>query len=125
MIASTVLMVIAGLVASVVLLPLWVLIEKRGRAPMLDLSIFENRLFAAATAAAFINGLSRFALMFVFVFYYQGAQGDDAITRASSSRRSRSGCSSRRRSQASRRTAAGRARWRRRGCSSPRSAWPA
>ena len=56
MIASTVLMVIAGLVASVVLLPLWVLIEKRGRAPMLDLSIFENRLFAAATAAAFING---------------------------------------------------------------------
>src|SRR5829696_275080 len=80
MIASTVLMVIAGLVASVVLLPLWVLIEKRGRAPMLDLSIFENRLFAAATAAAFINGLSRFALMFVFVFYFQGAQGDDPIT---------------------------------------------
>ena len=37
-------------------------------------------MFAAATGAAFINGLSRFALMFVFVFYYQGAQGDDAIT---------------------------------------------
>ena len=47
---------------------------------MLDLSIFENRLFAAATGAAFINGLSRFALMFVFVFYFQGAQGDDPIT---------------------------------------------
>jgi EmrB/QacA subfamily drug resistance transporter len=72
--------VLAGLAASVVLLPLWVLIEKRGRAPMLDLSIFQNRLFAAATAAAFINGLSRFALMFVFVFYFQGAQGDDPIT---------------------------------------------
>jgi MFS family permease len=47
---------------------------------MLDLSIFEDRLFAAATAAAFINGLSRFALLFVFVFYFQGAQGDDPIT---------------------------------------------
>jgi MFS family permease len=47
---------------------------------MLDLSIFQNRLFAAATGAAFINGLSRFALMFIFVFYYQGAQGDDPIT---------------------------------------------
>jgi MFS family permease len=47
---------------------------------MLDLTIFENRLFAAATAAAFINGLSRFALLFVFVFYFQGAQGDDPIT---------------------------------------------
>ena len=62
------------------LLPLFVLIEHRGRAPMLDLSIFRNRLFAAATGAAFINGLSRFALMFIFVFYFQGAQGDDPIT---------------------------------------------
>ena len=47
---------------------------------MLDLEIFRNRMFAAATGAAFINGLSRFALMFIFVFYYQGAQGDDPIT---------------------------------------------
>jgi MFS family permease len=47
---------------------------------MLDLTIFQNRLFAASTGAAFINGLSRFALMFVFVFYFQGAQGDDPIT---------------------------------------------
>ena len=37
-------------------------------------------MFAAATAAAFINGLSRFALLFIFVFYFQGAQGDDPIT---------------------------------------------
>ena len=47
---------------------------------MLDLALFNNRLFAAATAAAFLNGLSRFALMFVFVFYFQGAQGDAPIT---------------------------------------------
>ncbi len=72
--------VIVGLALGVVLLPLWVLIENRSRAPMLDLSIFKNRLFAAATAAAFINGLARFALMFLFVFYFQGAQGNDPIT---------------------------------------------
>src|SRR5436190_19725235 len=71
---------IAGLVAGVVLLPLFVLIERGQRAPMLDLTIFQNRMFSAATGAAFINGLSRFALMFVFVFYFQGAQGDDPIT---------------------------------------------
>jgi EmrB/QacA subfamily drug resistance transporter len=71
---------IVGLIVGVVLLPLFVLIEKRGRAPMLDLSIFQNRLFSAATGAAFLNGLSRFALMFVFVFYFQGAQGDDPVT---------------------------------------------
>ena len=62
------------------LLPLWVVIESRSRAPMLDLALFKNRLFAAATAAAFINGLARFALMFLFVFYFQGAQGNTPIT---------------------------------------------
>ncbi len=72
--------VIGSLVASAVLLPLFVVIEHRGQAPMLDLGIFRNRLFAAATAAAFINGLSRFALLFIFVFYFQGAQGQDPIT---------------------------------------------
>ncbi len=71
--------VIAGLSAAAVLLPLWVVIESRSRAPMLDLTLFRNRLFAAATAAAFINGLARFALMFLFVFYFQGAQGDSPI----------------------------------------------
>jgi EmrB/QacA subfamily drug resistance transporter len=72
--------VLGGLAAAAVLLPLFILIERRHRAPMLDLTIFENRMFAAATGAAFINGLSRFALMFVFVFYFQGAIGDDPIT---------------------------------------------
>ena len=56
------------------------MIERRSRAPMLDLNIFRNRLFAAASAAAFINGLARFALMFLFVFYFQGAQGNSPIT---------------------------------------------
>jgi EmrB/QacA subfamily drug resistance transporter len=73
-------LVIGSLVAAAVLLPLFVFAEHRGRTPMLDLSIFRNRMFSAATGAAFINGLSRFALLFVFVFYFQGAQGDDPIT---------------------------------------------
>ena len=36
-------------------------------------------MFSAAAAAAFINGLSRFALLFLFVFYFQGVEGDDPI----------------------------------------------
>jgi EmrB/QacA subfamily drug resistance transporter len=73
-------LVIAGLAAAAILLPTFVWLEGRARAPMLDLAIFANRMFAAATGAAFINGLSRFALLFVFVFFFQGAQGDDPIT---------------------------------------------
>jgi EmrB/QacA subfamily drug resistance transporter len=70
---------LGGIAVGAVLLPVFVLMEHRHRAPMLDLSIFRNRLFAAATGAAFINGLSRFALLFLFVFYFQGVQGDDPI----------------------------------------------
>jgi EmrB/QacA subfamily drug resistance transporter len=71
--------VIGGLIAAAILLPAFVVIEHRHRAPMLDLSIFSSRLFSAASAAAFINGLARFALMFVFVFYFQGVQGNSPI----------------------------------------------
>jgi MFS family permease len=71
--------VIVALAAAAVLIPAFVVIEGRHRAPMLDLSIFRSRLFSASAAAAFINGLARFALMFVFVFYYQGVQGNSPI----------------------------------------------
>jgi EmrB/QacA subfamily drug resistance transporter len=72
-------LVIPALIAGAVLLPLFVLIESRQKAPMLDLSIFRDRLFATASGAAFANGLARFALMFVFVFYFQGVQGNSPI----------------------------------------------
>jgi EmrB/QacA subfamily drug resistance transporter len=72
-------LVIGGLIAAVVFLPLFVVIERRHPAPMLDLSIFNNRLFSAASGAAFLNGLSRFALMFLFVFYFQGVQGNTPL----------------------------------------------
>ena len=73
------LLVVGGLIAAAVFLPLFVLIERHQKAPMLDMSIFENRLFSTAAAAAFLNGLARFALMFVFVFYFQGVQGNSPI----------------------------------------------
>ncbi len=72
-------LVIVPLIAAAILLPMFVLIEQRVTEPMLDLSIFQNRLFSASAAAAFLNGLARFALMFVFVFYFQGVQGDSPI----------------------------------------------
>jgi len=70
---------IPALILAIVFLPAFVLIESRHKAPMLDLTIFRDRLFATASAAAFANGLSRFALMFVFVFYFQGVQGNSPI----------------------------------------------
>ena len=71
--------VIGSLIAAAVFLPLFVVIERHSASPMLDLTIFKSRLFSAAAAAAFINGLSRFALMFLFVFYFQGVQGNSPV----------------------------------------------
>jgi MFS family permease len=71
--------VFGGLAAAAILLPLFVLIERNHRAPMLDLRVFSNRMFSTAAAAAFLNGLARFALMFIFVFYFQGVQGDTPL----------------------------------------------
>jgi EmrB/QacA subfamily drug resistance transporter len=73
-------LVFGGLLAAAIFLPLFVFVEGRQRQPMLDLSIFRNRLFSAAAAATFLNGVARFSLMFVFVFYFQGVQGDSPIT---------------------------------------------
>lgn len=67
------------ILAGVVLLLAFVAVERRVREPMLDLSLFADRAFSAATAASFIAGLSRFSLTFVFVLYFQGALGDDPI----------------------------------------------
>jgi EmrB/QacA subfamily drug resistance transporter len=70
---------IVALGLAVVLLPAFLVIERRAPSPMLDLTLFADRGFAAATGAAFLAGLSRFALTFVFVLYFQGALGDDPI----------------------------------------------
>jgi EmrB/QacA subfamily drug resistance transporter len=70
---------IVALILAVTLLPAFIVVERRSPSPMLDLSLFSDRGFAAATGAAFLNGLSRFALTFVFVLYFQGALGDDPI----------------------------------------------
>jgi EmrB/QacA subfamily drug resistance transporter len=72
-------LVVGGFAVAAVFLPLFVLIESRGRSPMLDLGMFKNRLFAAASATAFLNGFARFALTFLFVFYFQGPQGQSPI----------------------------------------------
>jgi MFS family permease len=71
--------VLGGFAVAAVLLPAWVAIERRVRAPMLDPSLFRDRMFTAASVATAVGGLVRYALMFIFVFYFQGAQGDSPI----------------------------------------------
>jgi EmrB/QacA subfamily drug resistance transporter len=47
-------------------------VETRVEDPMLRLSLFRNRLFAAGTTAIFLNSLARGCVLLVLVFYLQG-----------------------------------------------------
>ncbi len=54
------------------MLVVFVWIESRVPSPMLDLSLFRNRVFATTTTATLLNALARGAFTFVLVFYLQG-----------------------------------------------------
>ena len=59
------------LLAGLVLLALFVGLERRRSEPMLDLSLFtRNRAFSAANLTAFLNYVSTFAIVFVFSIYF-------------------------------------------------------
>lgn len=62
----------AGLVGGGALIAMFILIERRERFPMLDLSLFRNREFTETGLATFLNALGRGAFIFVMVFYLQG-----------------------------------------------------
>ena len=72
--------VMVSLVVGVVGLALFVWVETLVPSPLLDLSLFRIRIYTYAAIGAFLNGVTRFALEFLFVFYFQGPQKQDPIT---------------------------------------------
>ncbi len=73
-------MVIWGFVAALVGLPLFLRIERRSGAPMIDLKLFKHPPFTLGNVAAFLNAIARSGITLLFVFYYQGPKGFDALT---------------------------------------------
>jgi EmrB/QacA subfamily drug resistance transporter len=69
-----------GLLAFLVATPLFIWVERRVPAPLLDLSLFRNRLFAMGNLTGLLNGIARNAVLFLLVFYLQGARGYDPVT---------------------------------------------
>ena len=63
---------VAGLIAGIALILAFILVERRTRFPMLDLSLFRNIEFTDSAVAMFFNALARGAFSFVMVFYLQG-----------------------------------------------------
>jgi EmrB/QacA subfamily drug resistance transporter len=69
----------AMFVVAVVGLVAFVVVELRSPEPMLDLSLFRDRLFGFASLAAGLNGLARGAVLFVLIFFLQGPYGQDPL----------------------------------------------
>lgn len=72
--------IIGGFVAAVVLTPLLLWIEARAVHPLLDLSLFRDRLFTMGNLTGLLNGVARYGVLFLLVFYLQGVKGEDPVT---------------------------------------------
>ena len=64
--------VIAALVGGIVLLVIFVFVERRVAAPMFRLPLFGIRAFSGGSVAAFLAALSRGGLMFMLILWLQG-----------------------------------------------------
>jgi len=71
--------VVGGFVAAAIFLPAFLLIESRVKEPLLRLSLFRSRTFAFGNVSALLNSVARFAVMFMFVFYFIGVDGYDHL----------------------------------------------
>jgi EmrB/QacA subfamily drug resistance transporter len=70
--------VLLGAAAFLVAAPLFVLVQRRRRYPLVDLSLFRSRERTLAYVATFLLALARFAVVLLIALYLQAAQGLDA-----------------------------------------------
>lgn len=68
-----------GLGTAIVLFPLFVRTELHHPAPLLHVRLFLNRGFGVGNLVATLTAIARMSIMFLLIFYFQGAQGDSAL----------------------------------------------
>lgn len=56
--------------------------ERRAASPVLDFSLFQNRVYSFSVLAAMMQALALFAVNFLIVFYLQGVRGYDPLKAA-------------------------------------------
>ncbi|HVP19657.1 MAG TPA: MFS transporter, partial [Spirochaetia bacterium] len=66
----------------VVMVALFLSRERRVARPVLDLSLFDNRVYSFSVLAAMLQSLAIFAMNFLVVFYLQAVRGYDPLTAA-------------------------------------------
>ena len=72
--------VVGGFLTFIVAVPLFIGVERNRPDPLLDLGLFRDRLFAMGNLTSLLNGIARNGVLFLLVFYLQGARGYDPVT---------------------------------------------
>ncbi|MGH8917424.1 MAG: MFS transporter, partial [Actinomycetes bacterium] len=73
-------LVVGGLLLCVVLLPVFVLVERRLPAPLVDMSLFRDRPFGLGLLASFLNAVSLIGVVLLMALYFQAVGGADPVT---------------------------------------------
>ncbi|GAA2589962.1 DHA2 family efflux MFS transporter permease subunit [Actinomadura fulvescens] len=66
---------LSGAAAFAVLLPLFAVRQRRARSPLVDVTLFADRHFSLANAAAFCNNLGRFGSVLLIALFLQAVNG--------------------------------------------------
>ena len=73
-------LVVGGLIAFAVILPVFLLVEGRVRDPLMDTRLFEDRSFSWGLSASFLNAISNFGVVLLVSLYLQAVGGEDALS---------------------------------------------
>jgi EmrB/QacA subfamily drug resistance transporter len=73
-------LVVGGLLAFAVILPVFLLVEGRVRDPLMDTRLFEDRSFSWGLSASFLNAISNFGVVLLVSLYLQAVGGEDALS---------------------------------------------
>jgi EmrB/QacA subfamily drug resistance transporter len=72
--------IVGGFVLFIALVPVLLFVERRVRNPIIDLTLFHDRLFTMGNLTGLLNGVARNSVLFLLVFYLQGVKGVDPVT---------------------------------------------
>ncbi|WP_328702206.1 MFS transporter [Alicyclobacillus suci] len=73
-------LVIAGLLAFVILTPIFLRVEWKSKSPLMDLRLFGQRRYAMAYASTFLNSFARSAVVLLMALYYETLNHASAFT---------------------------------------------
>lgn len=72
-------LVLGGLLACAVLLPVFVFVEMRSPAPVIDLRLFAEPALGFGVLASFLNAMARFAVILLTALFFQAVAGETPL----------------------------------------------